>query len=125
VVRILRSSIAKFIRAIKSLPPDPPVVNPKKWYTTQKEHWLGWLGEYHTAGAYGRQTSVRRDAEYAYNHVVQVEMLLYLIDAARVDRKLVTKARSEASRGKTLMQKSALVRKVVPWSVIAEALWPE
>lgn len=26
------------------------------WYTSQKEHWLGWLSEYDGPGAYDRKT---------------------------------------------------------------------
>ncbi len=39
-------SIAEFIRAIQRLPSDEPRVDPNVWYRIQKEHWLGWLGEY-------------------------------------------------------------------------------
>src|SRR5712691_3569246 len=45
-------SIGRFIRAIKQLPSDRPVEDRRKWYKTQKEHWLGWLGDYHGPGAY-------------------------------------------------------------------------
>jgi hypothetical protein len=60
----------RFRQAIRRLPADDPVVDPKKWYTTQKQHWVGWLGEYQGPGFYGRRTGSRRDAEYAYNHIV-------------------------------------------------------
>ena len=35
------------------------------WYTSQQEHWLGWLAEYDGPGAYGRKTSKRRSAGFA------------------------------------------------------------
>jgi hypothetical protein len=25
------------------------------WYASQKQHWLGWLGDYASPGAYGRK----------------------------------------------------------------------
>jgi len=78
-------SIGRFIKAIQALPSDEPRVYPKKWYATQKEHWLGWLRDYHGPGAYGRRSEIRRDAEYVYNHIVEVEMLLWLIEAAGVE----------------------------------------
>jgi len=117
-------SIREFITAISRLPVDPPVRNPRKWYLTQKEHWIGWLSEYHTPGAYGRQTRVRRDAKFAYNHAVQPEMLLYLANAAGVDRGRVAAAARAFTKGKTLMQKSGAIRAIVPWEVTASALWP-
>jgi hypothetical protein len=61
-----RISIAEFISAIERLPTDEPRV----WYTTEKQHWLGWLSQYNTAGAYGRVPGQNHDARYAYNHVV-------------------------------------------------------
>ena len=37
-------TINQFIRIIRGLRSDEPCIDPSKWYTTQKEHWLGWLG---------------------------------------------------------------------------------
>ena len=76
-------SIAQFIEAIRTLPEDMPHGNPRVWYRTQKEHWLGWLEGYDGPGAYGR-TQANRDAKFAYNHIVEPKMLLWLVDAAGV-----------------------------------------
>jgi hypothetical protein len=81
-----RLSIRRLIRYIERLPPDRPAVYRRKWYTTQKQHWLGWLREYHRPGAYGRRPGLRRDARFVYNHIVEPKMLLWLISAAQVDR---------------------------------------
>lgn len=116
-------SISKFIRAIRQLPSDEPRVWPGKWYQTQKQHWLGWLGEYHGPGAYGRKTGIRRDAAYAYNHIVEPEMLRWLMKAAGVQLGLVEAAKRAARRGKTMQEKSAAIRQHVPWESILEALW--
>lgn len=118
-------SIARFIKAIRALPSDEPRVDPKKWYTTQKRHWLDWLRGYHGPGAYGRRPETRRDAEYVYNHIVEVKMLLWLIHAAGVERRLVSRARKSVAKGTTLAQQSAAVRKHVPWVTVERALWPE
>jgi len=117
-------SVKALISAIRLLRPDPPVKNPKKWYLTQKEHWLGWLAEYDGPGAYGRQTGVQRDAKYAYNHVVEPEMLLYLASASGVDGALVVAANQAFAERTTLMQASGTIRKIIPWETIAKALWP-
>jgi len=116
-------SIERFIEAIQALSSDEPHVYPKKWYTTEKEHWLGWLGDYHGPGAYGRRPETRRDAEYVYNHVVEVGMLLWLIEAAGVETRLISAARQSAAKGTTLAQKSAAVRKLVPWAEVENVLW--
>jgi hypothetical protein len=116
-------SIGRFIKAVQALPSDEPRVYQKKWYTTQKEHWLGWLREYHGPGAYGRRSETRRDAEYVYNHIVAVEMLLWLIDAAGVEPSLVSAARRSAAKAKALASKSAAVRRHVPWAEVGKVLW--
>jgi len=116
-------SISKFIRAIRQLPSDEPRVWPRAWYQTQKEHWLGWLGEYHGPGAYGRTTGIKRDAVYAYNHIVNHNMLLWLIKAAGVRSDLVDAAKRAARRGKTMQAKSAAIRRHVGWEVIEARLW--
>lgn len=110
-------------RVIERLPADPPVDDPKKWYMTQKEHWLGWLGEYDGPGAYGRKIDRSRDAAYVYNHIVEVKMLLWLIDAVGVDSDLVAAARRASEPGTTLQQKSAAVRRIVPWEVVAPLIF--
>lgn len=63
-------SVQTFRRAIQRLPSDEPRAESGVWYLTQKQHWLRWLGGYHGPGAYGRLTGKRRDARFAYNHIV-------------------------------------------------------
>ena len=117
-------SVRALISAIRLLRPDPPVNNPKKWYLTQKEHWIGWLTEYSGPGAYGRQVGVQRDAKYAYNHVVQPELLLYLASASGVDPDLLAAANKAFEERTTLMQAAGVIRVIIPWETVAKALWP-
>lgn len=116
-------SIGQFIRTIRRLPSDEPKNDPRKWYKTQKQHWLGWLSEYKGPGAYGRKTGMNRDAQYAYNHIVEPKMLLWLIAATHVRSDLVNSALRASARAATLPGKSASIRKHVPWSEVAAALW--
>lgn len=92
-----RISIRRLREAIKLLPSDRRRCTPGKWYWTQKEHWLGWLGAYYGPGYYNRKDSSRRDAEFAYNHIVEVKMLLWLATASGVSAKLM--AELERRRG--------------------------
>jgi hypothetical protein len=115
--------IAQFRRAIRRLPSDKPVDNPDVWYKTQKDHWLGWLKEYNRPGAYNRIPDQGRDARYAYNHIVCHKMLLWIIDAAGLSPNLVKAAQRAAEKKDSLMAKSAAIRKLVPWDVLADALW--
>jgi hypothetical protein len=111
-------SIADFIRAIQQLPSDPPVENTGTWYKTQKEHWLGWLSEYHGPGAYGRKTAQVRDARFAYNHIVEPKMLLWIIKAAGFDSTAIILTKTAS-----MQQQSAAIRRSVPWETLERALW--
>lgn len=110
-------------RAISKLPEDERTNSPKVWYRSQREHWLGWLEKYESPGAYGRKVTSGRDARFAYNHVVEPKMLLYLAEAAGVDSSRVAEARRYAEAGPTMMARSAWIRRHVPWPVIEAALW--
>ena len=116
-------TIHQFIRIIRDLRSDEPCIDPAKWYTTQKEHWLGWLGEYHGPGAYGRKSDAKRDARYAYNHIVESKMLLWLIEASGVRNGLVISARRACMGASSLQQKSAAIRKHIPWDELEAVLW--
>ncbi len=116
-------SIEEFVRKIEGLPSDEPVHNPQVWYTTQKEHWLGWLREYDGPGAYGRVPGKQRDARFAYNHIVEPKMLLWLIEAAGVSKDLVEATQRASAEGASLMQKSGAIRRVAPWTVLYDAIW--
>lgn len=115
-------SVDRLRGAIESLPTDMPRTHPGKWYRSQKEHWLGWLGGYGGPGAYGRKVR-GKDAKYAYNHIVESKMLLWLIGEAGVRSELLENAREAADKASSMPAKSAEVRRHVPWSVLAEALW--
>jgi len=117
-------SIRKFIKMINRFPVDEPIIKKGVWYRTQKEHWLGWLRHYHTPGAYNRQGSKNQDAKFFYNHIVNPEMLLYLIKAIPLKSDLIQAAeKAYLDAGKTMMAKSGAIRKVVSWSIIYNALW--
>lgn len=121
----MQRSIHQLITRIRELPsdkPEDPAVT-GVWYWTQKEHWLGWLGQYHKRGPYGRTPDPRRDARYAYNHIVNHQMLLWLIKAAGLPQSKIRAARAAASRAATLIGKSGAIRRVVPWGQVAETLW--
>ncbi len=75
-------TINQFIRIIRGLRSDEPCIDPSKWYTMQKEHWLGWLGAHHGPGAYDRKSNAKRNAMYACNHIVEFKMLPWLMEAA-------------------------------------------
>jgi len=92
-------------------------------YTSQKEHWLGWLSEYHGAGYYGRQADPHRSAEFAYNHIVCPPMVLWLGEASGVAKAKVSAAKRAAlSADPHLPALSAAIRKIISWEMIEARL---
>jgi hypothetical protein len=115
-------SIAQFIKAIERLPEDQSRDDPRTWYKTQKEQWLGWLSAYNGPGTYNRK-NWEHDARSAYNHAVCQGMLLYLIRAIPLRPELIESAELAERQRTTSMAKAGAIRKVVPWVVIYQALW--
>jgi hypothetical protein len=118
-------SVERFRAAIRRLPSDRPIHRPGIWYRSQKEHWLGWLSEYHGPGYYGRNSDARRDARFAYNHFDCPQMLLWIARAARVPRQMLQDAKQGERNAETLPAKSAAIRRAIPWAIISGRLWGE
>jgi hypothetical protein len=92
------------------------------WYSTQKEHWLGWLKGYGGPGYYERK-NWNRDAEFVYNHIVCPPMVLWLGEASGISPILVRKAKKAALSAKpTLPAQSAAIRRVISWVLIEEKI---
>lgn len=93
------------------------------WYSSQKEHWMGWLSEYDGPGAYDRKTLNGRTAEFVYNHINCPPMLLWLPEAAGLPRKDILAAkRSALASGQTRGTHCKLIRKAIPWPAVEEQL---
>lgn len=56
------------------------------WYTSQGEHWQGWLYGYKGPGAYNRKNH-HRTAEFVYNHIMCPPMFIWLAETAGIDQK--------------------------------------
>ncbi len=118
-------SIDWLAQVIKRLPSDDHVLRGTpgyNQYTTQKDHWLGWLDPAAGTGTYRRQSHANRDARDVYNRIVEPRLLVWLISAAAVDPDLIRRAVHEAEVRSSLASKSAAIRRHVPWHVVAEAL---
>jgi hypothetical protein len=88
------------------------------WYTSQKEHWFGWLKGYRGPGAYTRK-NWGRSAEFVYNHINCPPMVLWLVEASGVPRTKVAKAKKAAlSAAPNCPALSSAIRKTIPWEMI-------
>ncbi|MDF3131262.1 hypothetical protein P0Y35_18805 [Kiritimatiellaeota bacterium B1221] len=111
--------------AIKLLPSDTPVPEGTQGYacyTTQKAHWLGWLDPDRIPVKYARATGKEKDAKYAYNHIMEPKMLLWLAAASGIPSDLCERAENEAAEKKSFASKSAAVRRLIPWAMVEDAL---
>lgn len=122
-------------RKISRLPATPPITEEfervlaargdgrrKPWFTTQKEHWLGWLAEYDGPGFYRRKTW-KVEARAVYNRVVNPAMLVWLAEASGVDDGRVRRAVQAALDAPPAMAaQSGAIRREIPWEVIEERL---
>lgn len=112
-------------KAIRLLPSDAPVAKGTQGYahyTTQRDHWLGWLDPDREVVTYARSIGPGRGARYAYNHIMEPKMLLWLITASGLPKEMHDLAQQEAQCKTAFASKCAAVRKIVPWEVIASQL---
>lgn len=119
------ASVEWLIRAIQKLPADEPVRRGTpgyNTYTTQKDHWLGWLDPSADTGTYSRKSKPGSGARVVYNRIVEPKLLVWLITATKVPEDLIKNAITEADSVASLASKSAAIRKHVPWDVVARAL---
>lgn len=111
--------------AIKQLPSDVPVslkTQGYNQYTTQKDHWLGWLNPAAGTGSYPRRTGGHVSANTVYNRIGEPKMLWWLAAAAGVDQGLLDEAKARVDTQKPLSSQCANFRKVVPWRTLVESL---
>lgn len=90
----------------------------------QKQQWIAWLREYHTPGYYNRIPDSTRGAKFAYNHLQNPDLLLWLIKAAGLSDLRYTAAKEAALGIPTLSGQSGRIRHEVPWDDVAATLWP-
>ena len=99
-------------------------INRTPTYKSQKEHWLGWLGDYDGPGFYQRKTHAGRDAKYIYNHIMCSPMLLYLPEALGVSTVLIKKAYDEVIKTNEpkMAKQCRTIRSIIPFEVLEPKL---
>jgi hypothetical protein len=105
-------SIEDFIKAIEKLPKHE-----------HRQRWIRWLADYDKPGPFNRQAGEKRSAKFAYNNLAYPEMLLWLIQAAGIDKGLADLAKSDSDQFENVRRKAAAIRKRVPWKELERLLW--
>ena len=99
-------------------------INREPWYKSQKEHWLGWLGDYDGPGFYQRKTHAGRDAKYIYNHIMCSPMLLYLPEALGGSTELIRNAYDAVIKANDpkMAKQCAIVRSIISYELLEPKL---
>jgi hypothetical protein len=119
-------------RAVSKLPENTPLAS--RWptppsSTSHKEHWDGWLRDYDGPGYYNRTVLKKpRSMAYIFGHVHCSPMLLWLAEAADVDKGLVREANRvmrrvvDAGLSDSNPKTANAVRKIIGWPLVEAAL---
>jgi hypothetical protein len=105
-------SVEEFIEALRKLPTDEV-----------RDGWIGWLNDYNNPGPYNRRPNQNHSARFAYNQMTYPAMLIWLIEAADVEKRLVKKAKAESGKFDNMKTQCGKIRECVPWEVLERALW--
>jgi hypothetical protein len=77
----------------------------------------------HRLGAYGRDASKKRTAQFSFNHIMCPPMVLWLCEASGVETSRVVEAMKNALTSRRVFaSQCAAIRKVIPWSTVDIAL---
>ncbi len=93
----------------------------KAWYTSQGEHWEGWLYWYKGPGAYNRKNH-HRTAEFVYNHIMCPPMFIWLAETAGIKKEIVEKAINQSLESDKYQIQGKIIRTHIPWSDIEKAI---
>lgn len=118
-------SVEWLIEMIRGLPSDDPVPARQQGYnnySTQKEHWLGWLNVNSTTGSFRRRSGNERGARYVYNQIGEPKMLIWLASSAGISNERLSAAIQAADDVTNLRSKCGAIRRALPWNEVASAL---
>ena len=120
---------------IETLPDTPPMTRAlerrlrigagfgKAWYTSQKEHWLRWLAEYDTPGAYGRTPAPDLLCQAIYNRLQCPPMVFWLGEAVGVPKgRLRAAFKAAAGAQRQYGRQTAAIRREIPWRDVETAI---
>lgn len=123
---IRRYSIIDLLTAVRRLPAHMPQSDrlPFGDYQSHKDHWIGWLSEYNTEGAYGRTDTAVSDARTVYQRLNNDRIIIWLNEAAGEAPPIIATAIAMTSRCLGNKQaKAKIARQHLPWERAATLLF--
>jgi hypothetical protein len=118
-------TIKQFISAIEGLSnatPHSDTMELPTGHNSFKEMWIGWLEEYLTPGYYDRMNIVD-DAQWAYQHLNNGGMIVWLNEAAGEAPRLIEAALAAMEGRDAEPTKAKYARRVLPWDDLAKRLF--
>jgi hypothetical protein len=118
-------TIAQFIAAVDGLQQPTPQADElplPAGHDSFKSQWLGWLREYLLPGYYDRKNAVD-DAEWAYQHLNNGRMIVWLNEAAGENSRIIHAAIVAMHDREPPQTEAKYARRVLPWQYTAELLF--
>jgi hypothetical protein len=118
-------TIKQFSAAIKGLSrptPQSDGLGPPPTHASFKDQWIGWLKEYLTPGYYNRQTFVD-DAQWAYQHLNNGRMIVWLNEAAGEDPRIIQAAIVAMDERDPPQKEAKFARRILPWAGLTTLLF--
>jgi hypothetical protein len=114
--------IAQFIKAVKGLSiatPQSDRLDQPTGHDGFEDRWISRLEEYLTPGYYDRKNAVD-DAKWAYQHLANGGMIVWLNGAAGENPRIISAAIEAREPPQT---EAKYARRVLPWGDVAELLF--
>ena len=118
-------TIAQFITAVEGLrrrTPQSDELPPPEGHPSFQSQWLGWLREYLEPGYYDRKNAVD-DAQWAYQHLHNGRMIVWLNEAAGEAPRIVQAAIIAMAEREPPQTEARYARLVLPWDGLAKLLF--
>ena len=118
-------TIAQFVAAVEGLrkrTPQSDELPLPAGHTSFKSQWLSWLGEYLSPGYYDRKNTVD-DAEWAYQHLNNGRMIVWLNEAAGEDPRIIRAAIIAMAEREPRQTEAKYARLVLPWDGLVSLLF--
>jgi hypothetical protein len=119
----------QLLAIVRELPidgcPISDLIPPPKCYSHHRHHWVGWVSDYCSGKSYYQRANFDRDAKFIYNAIQNVGMVIWLAEAAGCPTGTVKAASMRAAHvGGRVAQQCGAARQLLPWGMVAKALWP-
>ena len=135
-VQITLSNLTQYVTVYPDHPPRTVALENKiqigtgfhgKWYRSQREHWLGWLGYHHHKIYNGGKKPESVDAAKIWNSLACSPMLFWLAESGGASVMLLEGAEQAAITAAAANPKDGhphgrLIREVLPWSLVRDSI---